>query len=116
VDSKTKILTGALVLFILVSLSAKFYKFSVEQDFYVSAKLECNPETESCFVWDCDLADEDCDQSPYKYIWKYATEVANCDPRFGECGALQCTKGDDCEIVYCDENTLGEGEFCQGII
>lgn len=116
VDTKTKILTVVMILFVVVSVSAKFYKFSVIQDFYVSSELECDPETESCFIWDCDLSDEDCDQAPYKYIWKYATGVTNCDPRLEDCDELQCNTNEDCEIIYCSEDTLGEEEFCQGII
>lgn len=111
-DSKVKILTTVLIVFFIVSVSAKYYKFSVVQDYYVSAEISCDVSTESCFVWDCDLADEECDQTPYKYIWKHASEVPECDPRIDECDELQCGAEDDCEITYCSSETLSEEEFC----
>jgi hypothetical protein len=114
--TSTKILTFILILFFALSVSAKYYKFSVVQDFYISSELECDPKTKACFVWDCDISDEDCDQSPYKYIWKYAADVPNCDPREDDCPELICKAAEEeCEIIYCYEDTLGEEEYCTEI-
>jgi len=111
--TRTKILALILILFFTVSVSAKYYKFSIAKDFYISSELECDPETEACFIWDCDIADEDCDQSPYKYIWKYGADVPSCDPRTEDCEDLICTdEEEECEIIYCSEDTLGEEEYC----
>lgn len=110
---KTKILVAVLILFFAVSISAKHYKFSIADDFYISSELSCDTETESCFVWGCDLDDEDCDQTPYKYIWKHGADVPNCDPRTENCPELTCAEDEEeCEITYCSEETLGEEEFC----
>lgn len=112
-DVKSKILAIALIVFFVISISAKHYKFSTAEDFYISSELSCDIETESCFVWDCDPSDEECDQTPYKYIWKHASYVPECDPTQEECDELMCTDAEeDCEIIYCSEDTLGEEEFC----
>ena len=112
-DKKTKILVGIIVLFFVISLGAKHHKFSTEQDFYISSELSCDVETESCFVWDCDPKDEECDQTPYKYIWKHASFVPTCSPEDEECAELSCSETeDDCEIIECSDETLGEEEFC----
>jgi hypothetical protein len=107
------IFVSLLLIFITFSIAAKYYKFAVAQDFYVSAELSCDTETESCFVWDCDLEDEECDQTPYKYIWKYAANVPQCNPLSEDCDELTCEADEeDCEIIYCSEDTVGEEEFC----
>lgn len=115
VNFKTIALVIVLCLFFVVSIAAKHHKYAIAQDFYVSAELSCDPEIESCFVWDCDPSDEECDQTPYKYIWKYAAEVPYCDPLDEDCEELVCTPDEeDCEIIFCSEDTLGEEEFCTG--
>lgn len=111
-SSKLKILTGVLIVFFLLSASAKYYKYFVAEDYYVSAEISCDTETEACFVWDCDPEDEDCDQTPYKYIWKHASNIPKCDPRIDACDELQCGTDEDCEVLFCSEETLGEEEFC----
>lgn len=109
----TKLLIIFLAIIFTLSLGAKYYKFNVSQDYYISAEVACDTETESCFVWDCDIEDEECDQTPYKYIWKHATEVPYCDPLLEDCPDLTCNEDeDDCEITYCSSETLGDEEFC----
>ena len=111
--NKNTIIFCVLLLFVAVSISAKYYKFAIAKDFYVSSELNCDPETEACFIWDCNLTDAACDQTPYKYIWKYAANIPACDPRTRECGELQCQNSeDDCEVIHCSEETLGEEEYC----
>lgn len=112
-DKKSKILAFVLTLFLCISIGAKYYKFAVAEDFYISMELECDTQTESCFVWDCDIESDECDQTPYKYIWKHAANVPHCQPLEEECEELVCeTDEDSCEIIYCSEDTLGEEEFC----
>ena len=112
-NKKSKALILCLLLFVAFSLFAKHHKFTVTQDFYISNELSCDTESESCFVWDCDLADEECDKTPYKYIWKYAAYTPNCDPREEDCEELFCAEDEeDCEIIYCSEDTLGDEEYC----
>lgn len=116
-DKKTKVLAFFLVAFFVISISAKYYNFVIAQDYIVDAEISCDTETESCFVWDCDIEeDEECDHTPYKYISKNISDLPYCDPytnEAGECPELSCSESDNyCEVFPCSEDELGEEEYC----
>ena len=113
-NRKTKALIIFLVLFALLSVAAKYYKFSITSDYYISTTTECDVEIESCFVWDCDIEeDEDCDHTPYKYIYKHAGSVPSCNPFVSEeCSELTCEGDEDCEVTECSEDEIAEDEIC----
>ncbi len=113
-SNKIKILLSIVVIFFIFSIATKYYKYLVLQDYYISAEVSCDTETESCFVWDCDLTDEDCDQTPYKYIWKYAKNIPTCTiENLDSCPELTCQPNeDDCEYIFCSADTLSDEEFC----
>lgn len=113
-DKKSRYLLYLLIILLVGSAIYKFYKFVIERDFIITAEISCDPEVENCFIWDCDIADEECDQSPYKYITKNAKNAPLCDPYTDEgCEELFCSPGEaDCEITICSEDELGDEEIC----
>lgn len=116
--TKTKVLVLLLVVFMLFSIGAKYYKFAIANDYYISAAVACDPETESCFVWDCSIEeDEDCDQSPYMYMYTHASELSECNPYENDnCPDLTCpAESTTCEMIPCSLDELGEDEYCIGV-
>jgi hypothetical protein len=125
-DKKSKILLGVLGVFITLSVSATFYKTVILQDFIVYNQIDCDPSSESCFVWVCDPAldgEDACTGNPeedtwyFKIAYRNAMNVPECAPEDGDCSPFQCpTEGEDgCEEVLCSPEALIEydlGDEC----
>jgi len=118
-DKKSKILILVFLLLIIGSVGATYYRIFVKKDYIISAQPDCDPATEKCFISVCDPTSGDCTGNPeedtfyFKKIKKKAANVAMCDPNQKECQSLECAPGEkDCEIIYCDKDTLSEGETC----
>ncbi|MCA9360862.1 hypothetical protein KC730_03160 [Candidatus Kaiserbacteria bacterium] len=116
-----KLLFWFLLLFVLFSASATYYRYYVQQDFLVLAEMDCDPETESCFTWICDPevdGEEYCtgdlaeDTWYYKDIYRNAKYIPNCDPYDEGCPALECIEEEEyCEIVLCTNEIVEEEEL-----
>jgi hypothetical protein len=96
-----------------------FTKYFIAKDYYIQAEADCDPATEACFVTTCDPADDpECpadpeEQTSYtKLVKKKANQIPDCDPADENCQALECLPGGDCEVIFCDEITVGEGQEC----
>lgn len=110
-----------LVILIVVSIGATYYRIFVARDYIVQAEIDCDPKTESCFVYICDPEEEECtgdieeDTWYYKLISKKAANIDICDPEEEECEELFCEEGEEnCEITNCNSAELGEEEECVG--
>lgn len=92
---------------LLFTVNTFFYTLN----FDVVQEIECEPETESCFVWRCDpsSADEGCTGIPeqdveyYKYVKTKARYIPECDIANKEsCPDLECRQSDkNCSVRYC---------------
>lgn len=122
-DRKSKILFLILGLFIIGSVAATYWRYMVQRDYIVQAQIDCDPETENCLVWRCDLMSleegEACTGVPDNDIWYYkildrnAKNIPNCDPENENCAAYQCEPDEpECEITNCDPESAGEDEEC----
>jgi hypothetical protein len=125
-DRKSKILLGVLGVFVTLSISATFYKTVILQDFIVYTEIDCDPSTESCFVWVCDPTvdgEDTCTGNPeedtwyFKIAYRNAMNVPECAPDDEYCAPFQCpTEGEEgCEEVLCSPETLIEydlGDEC----
>lgn len=98
---------------LVLAVTASFYRFYFLQDYQVKNEIECDPYTESCYVW-CEDADciepyyyayttrsaqelkslcstediNDCDEAWYCDPTEIACEVEYCDPESGDCEDL----------------------------
>jgi hypothetical protein len=122
-DKKSKILFVIIGLLIVGSVAVTFWRYMLKRDYIVQAQTECDPETENCFVWECDPAsivegeactgDEESDIWYYKIIHRNAKNIPLCDPNDEECTALVCDPGEEeCSEELCSENNVPEGETC----
>lgn len=115
--NKLNILFVVLIIVILtVSGVHKYNKLVVNRDFMISNEIDCDPETESCFIYDCNLEEypEECEEYPYKYIYTSAAETEYCDPYASDdCEELTCLEDSEvCEIIECSPDTVSFGESC----
>ena len=122
-DNKSKILFIVIGLLIAVSVAVTYWRIVVRRDYIVQAQTECDPETEKCFIWECDpesdVEGEACTGDPETDIWYYkiirrnAMNIPNCDPNDEECTALVCPENEaDCSEELCTDENVPEGETC----
>lgn len=107
---------GFSFLIILVVVGIQYKRMIVDQDYILYSHVSCDPTFESCFVLNCDITEQDCDNTPYKKIEKKAYNAPNCDLSKPECIDLACEVGEEsCSIILCTEDSLEEGEVCLDI-
>lgn len=96
-DKKTKILFAIVGGIVLTTLYLSYIKFLTTKDFLVFVRTTCNPISESCFVWDCDVEnDVRCEGQArkfYKVVEKrgYAIPPAECETGDVNCTTYFCT-------------------------
>ena len=117
-----------LILFILGSIGATFYRIVILKDYQIMAETPCDPDTEKCFVRQiepepCAEGDTACLANPpvtetdyYKIIEKKASSIEACEQteEKANCGeALTCAEGEeDCSYTFCSADSVPEGESC----
>lgn len=122
-DRKSKILFIVIGVLIAGSVAVTFWRYMVKRDYIIESQIDCDPETENCFVWQCDPMSleegEKCTGVPDNDIWYYkilnrnAKNIPNCDPKDENCTAYQCDPGESkCEITNCSPDSLKSGEEC----
>lgn len=100
-----------LVSFIFFAIAAgvlfSYERFFIYQDFPVIVEAECDPASESCFVYYCDPEFEECagdleeDTWYYKRITKQGNMFPACEDE--ECPEVSCAEGEPaCEVEFCD--------------
>jgi hypothetical protein len=122
-DLKSKILFVVLGLFIVGSVAATYWRYIVKHDYIVESQIDCDPETENCFIWQCDPMSleegEACTGVPDDDIWYYkifsrnAMNIPDCDPEDEDCLAYVCGIGEaDCGEELCTPENVPDGEEC----
>ncbi|MFZ1655174.1 MAG: hypothetical protein WAT84_05090 [Candidatus Moraniibacteriota bacterium] len=107
-------------LLMLGSVAVSYYRYVVKQDYIVQTEVDCDPYTEACFVYVCDIeAGDECTGNPvedtayYKLIRRNAMNMSLCDPNAEACEVSACPSGEaECEVISCDSATVQEGEEC----
>jgi len=97
------------------------------KDYLIEAEIDCDPEVESCFVWECDpesdVEGEACTGDPemdvwyYKYLTRKASDIPMCDEAAWkedeECDPMTCMGEEEyCEETVCTEEDIEAGESC----
>src|SRR4030042_7189710 len=120
-DRKSKILFVVLVILIIGSVAATYWRYMVKRDYIIEAQIDCDPETENCFIWQCDPMSleegEACTGVPDNDTWYYkifrrnAKNIPDCDPNDENCLAYVCDEGEaDCSEELCTPENVPDGE------
>ena len=96
---------------IFVILGFRYHQYIISENFILYLNGPCDVSIESCFVWDCDILDPECDASPYKKIEIIAKDAPACLEEH-VCEEFSCNGLDNCRATYCSEDTLEEEERC----
>jgi hypothetical protein len=111
---KSKILLTVFFGFIILSVSASYFRFVILKDYVILAEVDCDPVFESCFVWVCESEfdnDEECieDTSYYKMAFRNARNITDCNFR-EDCSPFSCSVfGEEgCGEILCTEETVLE--------
>lgn len=116
-DKKSKILFSLFGILIVLSVSASYYRFMVLHDYIIEAQVDCNPSSESCFVWECDPSIEgECTGNPDKDTWYFkiahrnAKNITACEEGDELCAPFSCPlEGEEeCDEVLCNADSLTE--------
>jgi hypothetical protein len=122
-DRKSKVLFAVFALLIASSVAVTFWRYVVKRDYIIEAQIDCDPETENCFIWRCDPnsleESEKCTGNPDNDIWYYkilrrnAKYIPLCDPKDENCTAYVCGEGEkDCGYDLCTPENAKKGEEC----
>lgn len=95
----------------------------MKRDYVIQAQIDCDPETENCFIWRCDPMSleegEECTGVPDNDIWYYkifnrnAKNIPGCDPKDENCTAYVCEEGEkDCSEELCTPENVPDSEEC----
>ena len=101
---KRNLLVIVLLPIVILFIGSSYLRFIVLNDYLVTYKSDCDPQTHSCFT---ECGDSECSE-PYYYkkMQKYAPNLeAQCGPDITDCSsASECLEvGDErCEVTYCE--------------
>ena len=100
------------VMVLILSVGLSFFRFFVLRDYPIQSQIECDPYTESCFIYHCDSAVEECtgdsvaDTSYYKLLDRNAHNIPLCNPVEESCTPLICPDWEEgCVVTFCDATT-----------
>lgn len=96
---------------LIIVIVYRYDQYVIRDNFVLTAAVVCDFSTEKCFVADCDTEDPLCDARPYKKVSILASEAPECVQEHS-CEMFQCAPGTSCEITYCSESSLEDGEIC----
>ena len=116
-DKKNKLFFAVMTILIAGSIFFTYWRIVIRKDYIIEMQADCDPETEKCFVWECDpeskeegevcVGDEEKDIWYYKIVRNKAFNIPYCDPEEDEsCDPYSCEGFEgDCEEIFCNEET-----------
>ncbi len=112
-DKKTKILFIIVASAFIIAAVIKFYLFFIKNEYLIFDHIKCDPYIESCFVYECESEEADCEPEYYKKIQIKGSDYIECATENGTCPRNTCLDTfKDCEITTCSEDVLEDGESC----
>lgn len=100
------------VLFAVAIALFRFNDYVLQGNFTLLVNSACDVNAESCFEAECSPEEEiGCPEGPYK---KIQIKKADAPPCLEEhtCMNFQCPPGAVCEVTYCSDETVEDGEHC----
>ncbi len=104
-----------LAIAVLVVVGHSFLRYKVSEDFILTGAIECDIESESCFIADCSPEDPECDLTPYKKIQVDARNAPSCLYE-NDCENFVCVESGGCVETLCSEESHEDGEQCSSKI
>ncbi len=95
----------------LAIIFVRFKEYTIERDFNVFSYVPCDSVFENCFRTVCADDSPDCEIIDYKKIIISAKIAPQCVYEH-DCSSFSCDALENCNVVYCDDATLEEGESC----
>lgn len=124
---RSRFLLGMLLIVVMLSVVAVYYRVFIRRDYEVSFEFPCNPEISSCFARPvCDTDDGLCssggnliETNYYLVVHRIAGRLlSDCGERSLSdlsCERALCDIGEkDCEEIFCSPELVPEGESCIG--
>ncbi len=123
-NKKSKIIIIIFGLLIVGAVALTYWRIMIKKDYIIEAQTDCDPYTQSCFIWKCDpnsnVEGEGCTGDAENDIWYYnivkrnASRIPLCDLKDENCQALVCGENEpECEQIFCnDENKKEQGVEC----
>lgn len=100
--NKNKIILGVLILLVVFSLSQKFKKYVIDNDYFVYLHAPCVAQDSTCFVYE---------EETYVKVYRKAYEIKKCID--GDCDPFVCREDEqDCMIIQCSQEELEGDEVC----
>lgn len=104
-EKNNKILFKITIILIAIISIITYYNIYILHNYTVYFEVPCDPNMDSCFVVDCNLAsDENCVSNSfdyYKLIEKKASDARVCESEDFEC--LACKENEKkCRVILCD--------------
>ena len=85
------------------SVAYRYLEYTQEKNFIVFAQLPCNSLIENCFVVE--------DSATFKKVSVSAKDAPHCVYE-GDCENFSCDSMSECQITYCSNEILLDGESC----
>jgi len=85
-----------------------YYNIFIKNNYIVTKQIPCDPNTDSCFVSDCESNDSTCDSKTTYMKIQVPSKYAGSDYN-----ALSCSENSSfCKIITCMAGTVEVGEKC----
>ena len=100
-------------LIVLVVVGYRYKDYILDNNFLLDVHAECGSNEGTCFSPNCSEEGElGCDSVPYKKVEILASEAPKCLEEHA-CKNFFCSIDQaSCNITYCSEESLEEGEEC----
>lgn len=109
-DKNTKYVLGTILILFSLLVIYRYYQNFILKNFIIDVNTSCNPNVESCFATECEEGAE-CTIDPYKKVSILSKSAPKCLEEHS-CQEFTCTNLNNCQITYCSDETLSDGEIC----
>lgn len=119
-NRKSKILISVVILLIIASVVATYYRIYIQKNYFILIDAPCDPNQDKCFEYQCVVGvDIGCSENPaeqityFNYINKKAYDAVTCDSNDKGCSLYKCSENEKgCEVIFCAEKTKKVEEVC----
>lgn len=100
-------------LLLVIVAGYRYEQYVMARNFTFFANTACDSSLHDCFIADCSPEEDGlgCPNGPYAKVELSASDAPKCLSEHS-CKSFSCDGLEDCEITYCSEDILDEGEIC----